>query len=313
MTQGEEMKMNKNASRAMRLGGLVSVLTAICVSMFPQNVWATHSTFALGDVFVSLRTGQVQWWHPDGTLNAILVNAIPGKAEGMGFDVAGNLYVTHYCADLSICRTGNAVEKFNTSGLSVGSFGDGYNCNPYSIVFDGAGRAYVGQADCTGNILQFNAFGIFQVAFDVAPDNRGAARIDLASDGCTMFYTSQGPNVKRFNVCTNQQLPDFNIGPVTAGDDYTYALRILPDGGVLVASISMIARLDAAGTLIQTYDVPGEQDLWLGLDLVGDGTFWASNYGSSNVYRFDIATGTVLASFHTWTPGGTVKDVLVKR
>ena len=67
---------------------------------------------------------------------------------------------------------------------------------------------------------------------------------------------------------------------------------MLPDGGVLVSNGQVIARLDAAGVVVQTYEVPGEGTLWAGLDLVGDGTFWAGNYFSSTVYRFDLATGT---------------------
>lgn len=291
-------------------GTVTILLVVLCALLAAHDADATHSAFAPGDVFVSLRTGEVQWRYPDGTLDRILVNAIPGKAEGMGFDAAGNLYVTHYCADLSVCLTGNTVEKFSPIGLSAGSFGRGYNCNPEAIVFDGAGRAYVGQADCTGDILEFDASGALQRAFPVAPDSRGSTRVDLAADGCTMFYTSQGPNVKRYNVCSGQQLADFNRAPSPSGQ--TYALRILPDGGVLVAMITVIGRLDASGNLVQTYGVPGEPALWLGLDLVGDGTFWASNYGSSNVYRFDIATGAVLAGFSAGTPTTTVKDVLVK-
>lgn len=289
---------------------LVFLLTGVLVWIPTQKVEAQLGNFAPGDVFVSLRSGQVQWWSPEGTLKAVLANTIPGKAEGMGFDPAGNLYVTHYCLDPS-CRTGNSVEKFDTTGNSQGAFGNSYWCNPYAVIFDGAWRAYVGQGDCSGDILVFNALGGFQTAFDVAPDNRGSARIDLASDGCTMFYTSQGFNVKRFNVCSNLQLPDFNTAPIPSGE--AWGLRTLPDGGVLVACRTMIARLNAAGDLVQTYDVPSELRLWQGLDLGGDGTFWASNFGSSKVYRFDIATGDVLWSFNTGAPTNTVEDVLVKR
>jgi sugar lactone lactonase YvrE len=277
----------------------------------PLGPGTPGQTFARGDILVSLRSGQVQWWNADGTLNRVLVSTVPGKAEGMGFDAAGNLYVTHYCADLSVCLTGNTVERFSPAGVSLGSFGGGYNCNPYAVAFDRGGRAYVGQADCTGDVLAFDASGGFLAAFDVAPDNRGSARIDLAGDGCTLFYTSQGPNVKRFDVCSNRQLTDFNATPLGGGN--ANSLRILPDGGVLVAVETRIARLSAVGSLVQSYDVPGEQELWIGLDLAGDGTFWASNNGSSNVYRFDLATGTVLASFNAGTPTNTIKDVLVKR
>lgn len=290
--------------------GWILLLTAVAVVVAAPATEAMHRVFAPGDVFVALRTGEVQWRHPDGTLNAILVGTVPGKVEGMGFDAGGNLYVSHYCLDPT-CLTGNSVEAFDPSGMSHGPFGSGYNCNPYSIVFDAAGRAYVGQADCTGDILLFDANGTLQRSFDAAWDRRGAPWVDLAPDGCTLFYTSQGTNVKRYNVCADAQLPDFNLAPLPGGQ--ADALRILPDGGVLVANTTVIVRLDATGALVQLYDVPGEFELWYGLDLVGDGTFWASNYGTSNLYRFDIATGSVLLSFNAGTPTTTVKGVAVVR
>ncbi|MDX1670055.1 MAG: hypothetical protein R3194_11600, partial [Limnobacter sp.] len=36
--------------------------------------------------------------------------------------------------------------------------------------------------------------------FDVATDDRGSDWIDLAADQCTMYYTSEGTLVKRFDV-----------------------------------------------------------------------------------------------------------------
>lgn len=306
--------MNKKTCGTIRVAGLIFLLMGLFVSMPNQKAEAVHITFAPGDLFVSSQDGLVEWRHPDGTLNQILFGTTPGPAEGMGFDAYGNLYVTHWCANANVtsaCSVGNTVERFNTSGVSQGSVGSGYNCNPHAIVFDTAGNAYVGQADCTGNILKFELGKAAPTAFAVAPENRGSFWIELASDGCTMFYTSQGPNVKRFNVCTNQQLPDFNVAPLPGGQ--VQDLRILPDGGVLVASGTVIARLDATGALIQTYSVPGDPSFWAGLDLVGDGTFWAVNHVSSNVYRFDLTAGTVLSSFSTTAPANTLVDVAVKR
>ena len=68
-----------------------------------------------------------------------------------------------------------------------------------------------------------------------------------------------------------------------------------------------VEQLNASGTLVQTYEIPGEASLWSGLDLVGDGTFWAGNYESSNVYRFDLASGAVRDTFNTGSPGHTVE------
>jgi len=317
--------MNDNLkASAIRIGTLLLVLAGVAGTFALREAGAfdlpttgrpmigpsTPRSFAPGDVLVSMRTGEVQWRDGSGALVSVLVNAIPGKAEGMGFDAAGNLYVSHYCADASVCLAGNTVERFSPQGISLGAFGSGYDCNPYSFAFDRLGSVYVGQADCTGDIRRLDGSGAQRAAFDVAPDNRGSARIDLASDGCTMFYTSQGPNVKRFDVCSNRQLPNFNAAPIASG--YGGSLRILPDGGVLVATSNDIARLDSGGRLVRTYDLTGEPDLWIGLDLVGDGTFWASNYGSSDVVRFDLATGASLATINAGTPTTTVKDVLVK-
>src|SRR5262249_2388506 len=191
-----------------------------------------HTSFAPGDLFVSFETGPTQWRNPDGTPNAVLVSRVPGKSEGMRLDAANNLYVTHWCAD-SACATGNTTEVFNTQGVSQGSFGSGYNCNPHTLAFDRNGVAYVGQADCSGSILKF-AGGQPPVQYNVAQDSRGAFWLELAPDNCTILYTSEGPNIKRFNVCTNTQLSNFNVASLSSTG--TQGLRLLPDGGVLVSS-----------------------------------------------------------------------------
>ena len=295
--------------KGLRLPGLVTVILLLFCG---RPAEAAHATFAPGDLFVSFENGLVQWRNPDGTLNAVLVSVVQGSSsEGMRFDAAGNLYVTHWCAAQMTCTLGNTVEKFNTSGLSQGTVGSGYSCNPHALAFDAAGNLYVGQADCTGDILKF-AMGQTPTAYAVAAENRGSFWIDLASDGCTIFYTSEGSDVKRFNVCTTTQLADFNLAPLPGGQ--TQGLRLLPDGGVLVSSGAVVARLDATGALVQTYSVPtGEAVYWAGLELVGDGTFWAVNQYSSNVYRFDVTTGAARASFNTGTPTATAVDVRVSR
>jgi outer membrane protein assembly factor BamB len=168
----------------------------------------------------------------------------------------------------------------------------------------------VGQSDCAADVLGFDRLGTAQAAYDVATEERGSDGIELAADGCTILYTSRSANVKRFDVCARTQLPDFNTAPLPG--PAAYAVRVLPDGGVLVADVSAVVRLDASGNLVQTYGVPGEPQAWEWLDLVGDGTFWASNHYSSNLYRFDIATGQVLASFNASPTSFTVMAVAVK-
>jgi outer membrane protein assembly factor BamB len=269
---------------------------------------AAQITFGRGDVLVSLEIGPVQWRLADGTLVRMLAGTEIGTGEGLAFDAAGNLYVTRWCIGPCL-GTANTVEKFTSMGLPAGRFGSGYECGPHAIVFDRRGTAYIGEAGCGGIILKLEA-GALPVPYHVAQDVQGAFWIDLATDGCTMFYTSSGPNVKRFNVCLGTQRPDFNVVGLPGG--MTQDLRVLPDGGVLVSSGEVIVRLNASGVVTRTYSIPGEESLWSGLDLVGDGTFWAGNYRSSNVYRFDLATGAVRASFNAGSPPNTVVGVRVK-
>jgi hypothetical protein len=285
---------------------LLAILTALSLQLR-----AVELSFVPGDVFVSLEPGPVQWHGPDGALRRVLVPTVPGWGEGMAFDASGSLHVARWCIEGSCDTTGNTVEKFNVLGQSMGSVGSNFNCNPHTIVFDAVGDAYVGQAGCNRTILKFVQTSIDPpLEYSVAQENQGVFWMDLAPDGCTMFYTSVGPNVKRFDVCTNSQLADFNAAPLPGG--VTHDLRVLPDGGVLVSSGQVIARLDQFGVLSQTYEVPGETTLWAGLDLADNNTaFWAANYFSSNVHKFNLADGTRVAGFHAGTPPNTVVAVRV--
>jgi len=293
---------------SLRVGLLI---IGILTLPFDRAAGALGIVFSPGDVIVSLETGPVQWWSPDGTLNRVLLGPIPGTGEGMAFDAAGNLYVARWCVNPFCGTIGDTLEKFNTLGLSLGPAGSGYNCAPHAVVFDRLGNAYVGQAGCAGAVLKFGPGLTNPVAFDVMPDYQGAFWVDLAADGCTIFYTSFGPNVKRYNGCTRTQLSDFNAAPLPGGA--AQDVRVLSDGGVLVSSGQVVARLNAAGVVTQTYEIPGEASLWAGLDLVGDGTFWAANYESSNVYRFTLSTGAVVSHFNTLTAAHTAVGVRVKK
>jgi hypothetical protein len=286
---------------------LIAILVAASL-----HLRARELSFGPGDVFVSLEPGPVQWFGPDGTLRRVLVPTVTGYGEGMAFDASGNLHVTRWCLDGS-CDTGNAVEKFNVLGQSMGAVASNFNCNPHTILFDAAGDAYVGQTGCNRTILKFVQSSIDPpLEYAVAEENQGVFWMDLAPDGCTMFYTSVGPNVKRFDVCTNTQLPDFNAGPLPGS--FTHDLRVLPDGGVLVSNAHLITRLDALGVVTQTYEVPGEGALWAGLDLADNNTtFWAGNYYSSNVHKFSLADGTRVGGFNAGTPPNSVVGIRVMR
>ena len=290
-----------------RLGVTLNV-AALVLLMVP--VRAAQMSFARGDIFVSLETtGAVHWYLPDGTLRGVLASTVLGWGEGMAFDAAGNLYLAHWRAD-SAGLTGNTVEKFNNLGQSMGAVGNGYDCDPHTVEFDSTGIGYVGQAGCRRSLLKFVPGELVPRELFPAEEFQGLFWMDLASDDCTLFYTSLGPNVKRFDVCANAQLPDFNVTALPGA--FTHDLRELPGGGLLVANQDVIVRLDRAGSIAQTYaGPPGEPTLWAGLDIVGDGTFWAANYYTSDVYRIDLASGSLVDSFNTGTPPNTAVDVIV--
>jgi outer membrane protein assembly factor BamB len=288
----------------------VTTCLLLCALLMPLSLrpQAASLTFAPGDVFVSLERGPVLWRNPDGTPRSVLVPTMAGTGEGMAFDASGNLYVTRWCIDPGCPDTGNAVEMFNVFGLSNGKVGPTFECHPHTIVIEPDDTTYVGLAGCRKTLLKFVPGAASPIEYTLAEDTYGVFWMDLAADGCTMFYTSVSRNVKRFDVCTNVQLPDFNAAPLPGS--VAHDLRVLPDGGVLVANGHLVVRLDSFGLVAQTYEVAGEETLWAGVELVGDGTFWAGNYRTSNVYKFNL-DGTRLASFNAATPPETVVAIRV--
>jgi hypothetical protein len=47
------------------------------------------------------------------------------------------------------------------------------------------------------------------------------------------------------------------------------------------------------------------------VDIVGDGTFWASNAATANIYHFNLQSGAILGSFNPGT-GASAAGVGVK-
>src|SRR5207248_445103 len=71
---------------------------------------------------------------------------------GMCFDASGKLYVTTFNA--------NTTSVFDSGGnLVAANFGSGYNADDESCTTDQAGHIFVGQADGSRNILEFDSTG----------------------------------------------------------------------------------------------------------------------------------------------------------
>jgi PKD repeat protein len=247
-------------------------------------------------LFVGISGGQVAEFTRSGSHLTTLNSNQGGSMTGMGFDALQNLYTTNFTAD--------TVSRFSGNGSLMGTFGSGYNCKPESIVFDQAGHAYVGETGCSHAILKFDAYGNLVAAFSVATEQEGSDWIDLASDQCTIFYTSQGSSVLRYNACSKQQLPPFATGLNTG-----LGLKILPDGGVVVADKQDIVRFDSGGRKIMTYNASGES-CWVSVALDSDNaSFWAADFCSSDVVQFNLNSGNEVSKFNSGSASNTVYGV----
>lgn len=267
----------------------IALAFALCLMAATESVAATYT---LGDVFASVGNGKVAEYTPAGTLVQVL-NSTTNATEmtGSAFDSAGNFYVTGFGT--------STLSKFDNSGnlLSANFIAGNNPTNNESIVFSQAGNFFVGGAG--GNVIrEFAGAGTLLSTFTVAVGPRGTDWIDLAADQRTLFYTSEGGAIRRFDTVTNTQLTDFaNVGGVS------FALRLLPGGGALVAHSTNVLRLDATGAVVQTYTIPGSTTLFA-LNLDPDGTsFWTGNIDSTGkVFHVRISDGAILGSFNTVAP-----------
>jgi uncharacterized delta-60 repeat protein len=196
----------------------------------------------------------------DKTGNFLGIFGQYGGGAGMAFRFSGNLLAAYFAS------TGHGfgvVKEFDTKGNEVGNFADFLNdndgYNPKSLAIDIAGNVYVGTdlsfGQTGGELVKYNHLGArLQPVFSPAVENDGVSRIALAADQCTIYYTSAGVAIKRFNVCTQSQLPDF----VSGGASPKRALQIRGNGDVLVQSDYEIDRYDSSGRLQDTYPYPTE-------------------------------------------------------
>jgi len=292
---------------AVRLTAMVLVLAGLSAA---QSEVGPPLVVQTGDVFVAIGTpsseGQVQWYRNAVLLTTLHTGQTNTNAAGMAFDSSGNLYVT-------VFQAANVI-KFDRNGNLLGTFGSGYSSaeisnDPESIVFDSGGNAYVGQADGTRQVRKFDSSGNFLATFSPATEDRGTDWVDLAADQKTLYYASEGTHVKRFDLSTGTQLPDWPpaVGefPGALPGAAAYALRILNDGGVLVADTDRVVRLDNSGNIAQTYlassiEPSNGGPVLFGMSLDPDGTsFWTGDLFAGTVWKIDIATGSVLATIST--------------
>ncbi len=250
------------------------------------------STWVTGDVFVAISAGTYAVYDHSGALKDSVFLPTGGETTGCAFDVQANLYTTAW--ENSIVFKVDGADPHDVLQTMDPTLHGG--SHPESIAFARNGDFYVGVTFGNADIQKYNAAGVWQQNYDVAGEGAGSDWIDLSSDQHTMFYTSEGRHIKRYDLATNQQLSDFATLP---GTGTAFAFRLLPPGdgtgGLLVADGDDILRLNGSGQVVQTYDVSGA-NFWFGLNIdpVNNGaSFWTGDSESRSLYRFNIATGAV--------------------
>jgi len=288
MTRRSAGPLRRRGTSTLTAAALLLLLAGLLALIGAPAASANGVPLANGDVLAGVGNGNIKHFSSTGTLLDTLETTSASREDtGMCFDAAGNLYATNF--------TANTMSKFDNKGnLLAGSFGSGFSEHPESCVFDNQNNLYVGQPDGSKQILKFNTQGTLLGSTSQTTGPRGTDWVDLAPDGCTINYTSEGSEIKRFDVCTNTQLSNFASGlPAPC-----YAHRILPDGGELVACSSVIERLNAKGEVIHTYSLPGTS-LLFALNIDPDKkTFWTGDYYTGEVFRVNIETGAIVTQFN---------------
>src|SRR2546425_178185 len=273
---------------------LIGVLVSL--ASLPAPVEATD--WAIGDVFAAVcggvGGGLYKVYRNDGTFKETISDGLDGFTTGCAFSRGTSfLYTTNFTNTKVVKRSfGHPHDIVQTSDTGTTS----PSGHSESIVFSASGNFYVGHPDGNDRIHKYDASGTLQTTFSAAIDSRGTDWLDLTADQTTIFYTSEGRLIKRFNVSTNTQLPDFATLPTPEGQSpHAFALRLLPpgdgSGGLLVADRLDIKRLDGSGGVVKTYATGDLTSLdgWFALALDPDGkSFWAGHNDTGKVYRFKI-------------------------
>src|SRR3984885_5310521 len=259
--------------------------------------------FASGQVFASVGNSAVNVYSA-GSGNPLVTRLNDGLQEpytaGSAFDSSGNFYVTDdYSGDVSEYAPDGTLDGVFASGLQ----------NPLSLAFDNQGNLYVGQ-QTTPYIAEFSKTG--QLVQNIGPletEFTGDDWIALAPDECTFYYTTEGTDVLRYNMCTNQQEPNLNVQPFSSYDPSTglpvedFELQVLPNGDVLVADSNADILLDPNGNVLQTYScasLPGCGGSLFAISLDPDGaSFWTGDSASGDIWEVNIASGAVEQQINT--------------
>jgi hypothetical protein len=262
-----------------------------------------------------------------------------GKAAGCGFDLAYRFFGTNFTNSLvdrySIANAHPIVERINSGRIPPAPPA------ATSVALDSGANLFIGYAGGvtggTGIIEQWakdTSFGgtgqytSFVASFSVPVDNSGPGWIDLASDGHTIFYTSQGRKIYKFDTLTQTAVVWADLSTLNGNlkNGTLFAIRILPPSGngsdgVLVAdqgNVKLVKASNGVITGVTVFKFGSLSNLQaLSLDLftnaagqmgLSPSTFWVGDATAStkNLLRFNISTNTTEVTLSTGAGVGGV-------
>lgn len=273
----------------LRLAALMMSAAVMGAFLLLPTAALGDTPWNVGDVFVGIRTSRYRVYSDNGTFKQELYDGLDNReVTGCAFDGNDDLYTTNYWQDKIVRYDGNDPQHPILLPHITIPAGD----RPESLAFSINEDFYVGEARGNTDIRRYDRWNVFQQLYNVAVGPEGADWMDLSSDQYTAYYASEGSTIRRYDLLNNQQGFDYsNYG------DSQRAIKLLPptngSAGAIVAMGGAITRLDSAGGFVRNYDVTGEDD-WHTLALAPSGTsFWAGGFSSGNLYRFNLATGSI--------------------
>jgi len=266
--------------------------------------------WVVGDVFVAVGSGKYEVRDKTGALKQTITSSVNPKKDvaGCWFDSQFNLYTADF--------NNTKVVKYNLADSHASSVFANTNAqapdgNSESITMAVNGDVYVGHFD--GQLLRYRSDGAFIASYAPAIESGGQGTdwIDLSTDQKTIFFTSRGRDIRRFDVST---LGTTTLTTLGAGGT-AYAIRLLGpsfngNNGLLVADSVNIKQLNSAGAVVATYDydpsgTANDENSFRALNLDPDGVhFWAGGFDKGRLYRFTFGSSTPDSGFPINTGAG---------
>jgi hypothetical protein len=282
-------RSNRLARRTLSTTAAFALCTSFLVLAISEPASADGVALNTGDVLAATGAGLVKHFSPAGSLlDTLDTTTASTNTTGMCFDTAGNVYVTNFAS--------NSISKFDANGNLVAAVWASAPSIVESCTFNAAGDMFVG-GPLTAAVYEYDTTGTLIHTFSVTGGSGtgGSDWVDLEGDQCTLLYTGESSDILSYNVCTSTQNPDFASGL----PGKCFALRVRPNGDVLVTCQTESIRFDKFGNQLQTYTVSGSSELFaMNLD-PNNMDFWTGDIGNGDITEIDIATGAMVTQFNS--------------